>query len=63
VEVLKAIHTPEVLMSHPNARLTPRGRLLLVEHALSEWLTYYNIRRRHSALGGQAPISRLSIMS
>ncbi len=28
--------------------------------ALPEWLTYYNTRRRHSALGGRAPISRLS---
>ncbi len=27
---------------------------------LPEWLTYYNTRRRHSALGGRAPISRLS---
>jgi transposase InsO family protein len=30
--------------------------------ALPEWLTYYNTRRRHSALGGRAPISRLSPM-
>jgi len=29
---------------------------------LPEWLTYYNTRRRHSALGGRAPISRLSPM-
>jgi transposase InsO family protein len=28
-------------------------------HALAEWLEYYNTRRRHSALGGRAPISRL----
>jgi len=35
VEVPKAIHTPEVLMSQPNARLTPRGRLLLVERILA----------------------------
>jgi transposase InsO family protein len=28
--------------------------------ALPEWLEYYNTRRRHSALGGRAPISRLS---
>jgi transposase InsO family protein len=27
---------------------------------LPEWLTYYNTIRRHSALGGKAPISRLS---
>ena len=27
--------------------------------ALSPWLDYYNTRRRHSALGGQPPISRL----
>lgn len=31
-------------------------------HALPEWLEYYNTRRRHSALGGRAPISRLSPM-
>jgi transposase InsO family protein len=30
--------------------------------ALPGWLTYYNTRRRHSALGGRAPISRLSPM-
>ena len=30
--------------------------------ALPEWLEYYNTRRRHSALGGRAPISRLSTM-
>ena len=29
---------------------------------LPEWLDYYNTRRRHSALGGRAPISRLSTM-
>lgn len=28
--------------------------------ALAPWLDYYNNRRRHSALGGQPPISRLS---
>ena len=28
--------------------------------ALAPWLEYYNTRRRHSALGGLAPISRLS---
>ena len=28
--------------------------------ALAPWLEYYNNRRRHSALGGQPPISRLS---
>ena len=28
--------------------------------ALPEWLEYYNTRRRHQALGGRAPISRLS---
>jgi len=28
--------------------------------ALPDWLEYYNTRRRHSALGGRAPISRLS---
>jgi transposase InsO family protein len=28
--------------------------------ALAPWLEYYNTRRRHSALGGQPPISRLS---
>jgi transposase InsO family protein len=28
--------------------------------ALAPWLDYYNTRRRHSALGGQPPISRLS---
>jgi transposase InsO family protein len=27
--------------------------------ALAPWLEYYNTRRRHSALGGQPPISRL----
>ena len=27
--------------------------------ALAPWLDYYNTRRRHSALGGSAPISRL----
>ena len=31
-------------------------------HALPEWLEYYNTRRRHSALGGRAPITRLSPM-
>jgi transposase len=31
VEVSHAIHTSEVLVSHPNARLTPYGRLVLVE--------------------------------
>jgi len=30
--------------------------------ALPGWLTYYNTRRRHQALGGRAPISRLSPM-
>jgi transposase InsO family protein len=30
--------------------------------ALPDWLEYYNTRRRHSALGGRAPISRLSPM-
>jgi transposase InsO family protein len=30
------------------------------EAALAPWLDYYNTRRRHSALGGQPPISRLS---
>ncbi len=28
--------------------------------ALAPWLEYYNTRRRHSALGGQPPTSRLS---
>ncbi|MBU1609007.1 MAG: integrase core domain-containing protein, partial [Actinobacteria bacterium] len=28
--------------------------------ALDPWLEYYNNRRRHSALGGQPPISRLA---
>jgi transposase InsO family protein len=28
--------------------------------ALAPWLDYYNTRRRHSALGGRPPISRLS---
>jgi transposase InsO family protein len=28
--------------------------------ALAPWLDYYNNRRRHSALGNQPPISRLS---
>ena len=28
--------------------------------ALAPWLDFYNTRRRHSALGGQPPISRLS---
>ena len=28
--------------------------------ALAPWLDYYNHRRRHSALGGLPPISRLS---
>jgi len=31
-------------------------------NALPDWLTYYNTRRRHTALGGRAPISRLSPM-
>jgi transposase InsO family protein len=31
-------------------------------HALPEWLAYYNTQRRHSALGGRAPITRLSSM-
>ena len=30
--------------------------------ALPEWISYSNTRRRHSALGGRAPISRLSPM-
>lgn len=30
------------------------------EAALAPWLDYYNNRRRHSALGGKPPISRLS---
>lgn len=30
--------------------------------ALPEWLAYYNTQRRHSALGGRAPITRLSPM-
>ena len=29
-------------------------------NALEPWLEHYNTRRRHGALGGQAPISRLS---
>ncbi|WP_328546934.1 IS481 family transposase [Streptomyces platensis] len=29
-------------------------------HALAPWLTFYNTRRRHTALAGQPPISRLS---
>ena len=28
--------------------------------ALAPWLEHYNTRRRHSALGGHPPISRLS---
>ena len=28
--------------------------------ALAPWLAHYNTRRRHSALGGHPPISRLS---
>ncbi|HZP30345.1 MAG TPA: integrase core domain-containing protein, partial [Acidimicrobiia bacterium] len=28
--------------------------------ALAPWLDNYNTRRRHSALGGRPPISRLS---
>jgi transposase InsO family protein len=28
--------------------------------ALAPWLDYYNTRRRHSAIGGLPPISRLS---
>lgn len=28
--------------------------------ALAPWLEYYNTRRRHSALGGHPPISRLA---
>ncbi|TFV54107.1 IS481 family transposase, partial [Mycobacterium sp. PS03-16] len=28
--------------------------------ALAPWLDYYNNQRRHSALGGQPPTSRLS---
>jgi transposase InsO family protein len=28
--------------------------------ALAPWLEHYNTRRRHSALGGQPPISRLT---
>ncbi len=30
------------------------------EAALAPWLDYYNNRRRHSALGGRPPISRLT---
>jgi transposase InsO family protein len=29
-------------------------------NALAPWIEYYNTRRRHSALGGLPPISRLS---
>ena len=28
--------------------------------ALAPWLDFYNTRRRHSAIGGQPPVSRLS---
>ncbi|WP_156426636.1 integrase core domain-containing protein, partial [Mycobacterium sp. IS-3022] len=28
--------------------------------ALAPWLEHYNNQRRHSAIGGQPPISRLS---
>ena len=30
--------------------------------ALAPWLEHYNNQRRHSALGGQPPVSRLSLM-
>ncbi|TXJ73027.1 IS481 family transposase, partial [Streptomyces lavendulae] len=30
------------------------------DHALAPWLNFYNTRRRHTALAGQPPISRLS---
>ena len=29
-------------------------------NALAPWIEYYNTRRRHSALGGLPPVSRLS---
>ncbi|MFF4363431.1 integrase core domain-containing protein, partial [Streptomyces sp. NPDC001604] len=29
-------------------------------HALAPWLHFYNTGRRHTALGGQPPITRLS---
>jgi transposase InsO family protein len=32
------------------------------EDALPAWLAYYNTQRRHQALAGQVPISRLSSM-
>ncbi|WP_137875768.1 integrase core domain-containing protein, partial [Rhodococcus sp. Q] len=28
--------------------------------ALAPWVEYYNTRRRHSALGGLPPVSRLT---
>jgi transposase InsO family protein len=31
--------------------------------ALAPWLEYYNNQRRHSALGGQPPLSRVSTTS
>ena len=41
--------------SGPTPRSSPRTH---AREALPEWLTYYNTRRRHSALGGRAPITR-----
>ncbi|MFB6781704.1 hypothetical protein ACFCX0_30945 [Streptomyces sp. NPDC056352] len=43
------VETAEVLTSN-----TERA------HALAPWLTFYNTRRRQTALAGQSPISRLS---
>ena len=54
------------LQSHPADRMGISAPIYeqrpSAPHALPEWLEYYNTRRRHSALGGRAPISRLSPM-
>jgi transposase InsO family protein len=45
--------TTEWAYRHPYASNTDRTA------ALAPWLEHYNTQRRHTALGGQPPISRL----
>ena len=47
--------TKKTASTHPNQQLD-RPRSYMDE----PWIEYYNTRRRHSALGGLPPISRLS---
>ena len=52
------------LQPHPRRPNGPTGRssppTTTAPPHLAPWLEYYNTRRRHSALGGHPPISRLS---